>query len=55
MEQYWNLIFVCAYFSVLRECDASEFRCNSGQCIKISDRCNLKADCVDGSDEMNCG
>lgn len=29
--------------------------CDSGQCISITDRCNLKTDCSDLSDEEHCG
>ena len=35
-------------------CAANMFRCNSGQCIPLSDACNRRYDCADGSDEQNC-
>lgn len=31
------------------------FRCNNGQCIDFSERCNAQYDCYDKSDETFCG
>ncbi len=36
-------------------CRDGEFTCKSGQCIPMTQRCNLNLDCVDGSDESDCG
>ena len=36
-------------------CEAIEFRCNNSQCIDIELRCDAKIDCLDASDEGNCG
>ena len=34
----------------------SEFLCADGQaCIDVSRRCDSHPDCVDGSDELDCG
>ncbi|ROT79977.1 mannose-binding protein C-like [Penaeus vannamei] len=38
----------------LSSCPESQFICNSGDCIDHSYRCNLRYDCIDGSDEDNC-
>ncbi|XP_072041321.1 uncharacterized protein [Amphiura filiformis] len=35
-------------------CSKFEFECDSGDCIRSSDRCNQIPDCEDGSDEFNC-
>ena len=37
------------------ECQPSEWRCTSGECIQASERCDRKYDCRDGTDEFNCG
>ena len=36
-------------------CSPNQFRCDSGQCIHQSLRCNRRYDCRDGSDEFHCG
>ena len=37
-------------------CSSVAFRCNNGQCIRSSDRCDGTRDCTDGSDETTgCG
>ena len=33
----------------------SDFRCNDGTCVRSTDACNTYNDCIDGSDEINCG
>ena len=35
-------------------CAADEFLCDTGRCIPISQKCNGRHDCTDGSDEINC-
>ena len=36
-------------------CEADEFQCADGQCIKSTLRCDRKYHCRDGTDEFNCG
>lgn len=38
----------------LSACSSSQFMCSSGQCIAMDRRCNLRHDCIDGSDEDGC-
>lgn len=35
-------------------CKTDEFRCDNGQCIAASQRCDSTSHCKDGSDEWNC-
>ena len=35
-------------------CGDNTFTCGNGDCIDISQRCNLELDCEDHSDELNC-
>ena len=36
-------------------CNSSQFRCNNGECISSTLRCNGNAEeCTDGSDERGC-
>uniref|UniRef100_A0A0N5ABW0 Basement membrane-specific heparan sulfate proteoglycan core protein n=1 Tax=Syphacia muris TaxID=451379 RepID=A0A0N5ABW0_9BILA len=37
-----------------KSCRLNEFRCNSGECIEDTKRCNRHYDCTDGSDEITC-
>lgn len=39
----------------LSSCTETQFICNSGVCIDHANRCNLRYDCLDGSDEDDCG
>lgn len=37
-------------------CDKwKDFACHSGQCIKMEWKCDNENDCLDKSDELNCG
>lgn len=35
-------------------CTKSQFRCSNGECLKPSVQCDGDAQCLDGSDELNC-
>ena len=49
-----KLIYVI-FVTDVAECDGDEWQCVSKQCIPIASRCDVKQDCYDGSDELNCG
>lgn len=36
-------------------CSAKQFSCASGECVHLDHRCDLQRDCLDGSDEKDCG
>lgn len=38
----------------LSKCSSDQFMCNSGSCIEHHQRCNLRYECDDGSDEDDC-
>ena len=37
------------------QCTGSEWQCKNGDCIDRALRCNRVYDCVDGTDEFDCG
>ena len=39
----------------LHACNSQQFACDNAFCIAMEKRCNAKEDCIDGSDEHNCG
>ncbi|ROT79297.1 neurotransmitter gated ion channel [Penaeus vannamei] len=39
---------------LLTVCGEESFPCNDGTCVHMSQRCDLRAHCDDGSDEMEC-
>ena len=47
-------IFFCS-FSVFPDCQLNEFMCDNKRCIDILLICDGKNDCMDESDERNCG
>nr|XP_045599679.1 uncharacterized protein LOC123758956 [Procambarus clarkii] len=38
----------------LSACDDDQYMCRDGECIPSTERCNLRSDCHDGSDEETC-
>ena len=38
-----------------RGCMDDQFRCGSGECIPLTQKCNRRIDCIDQSDEKGCG
>ena len=39
---------------MLTKCNDDQFSCQDGSCIPYSSKCNIRKDCPDGFDELNC-
>ncbi|XP_055952940.1 uncharacterized protein LOC129988691 [Argiope bruennichi] len=39
---------------ISQKCADDEFQCESGECVDLNGRCNMRRDCRDNSDEKNC-
>lgn len=52
MRQQINLLII--EISFVSECAAGEFSCDIERCIPLSERCDNKRDCTDGTDELQC-
>ena len=46
---------ICRIPELPPRCAPYEWQCNNKQCIPIDRRCDVKLDCFDGSDELQCG
>uniref|UniRef100_A0A8D9EVV2 Basement membrane-specific heparan sulfate proteoglycan core protein n=1 Tax=Cacopsylla melanoneura TaxID=428564 RepID=A0A8D9EVV2_9HEMI len=46
------LIYLCVLSA--SACEYDEYRCDTGECIPASQRCDGRTDCVSGSDETGC-
>lgn len=61
-RMYWNVSDrQCGSFGdgilkdlTLTDCSEDEFTCDDGTCQPLKHRCDLKGDCADRSDEVNC-
>ena len=38
----------------LSSCRDDEYTCTDGSCINLTQRCDLRVDCLDSSDEVGC-
>lgn len=50
-----NILSFCDNTENYKKCKTEDFQCKNGRCIPASWRCDGNADCIDNSDEDNCG
>ena len=48
-------LFILYNLDIYQECSDEEFRCDNDMCISTDSVCDGRNDCVDHSDEKNCG
>jgi len=51
------IIYLHSIFSGLKksQCHQNQFQCSTGECVNMDFHCNHQIECMDGSDELNCG
>ena len=55
LDLYTHFILIVGVHDRHTSCSSDDFTCDSGHCVPLSTKCNDYYDCVDGSDEDNCG
>ena len=60
-KNFWKVLYSLIgklstdIYKIMNSCENNEFKCGYGECIAARWVCDGESDCLDSTDEVNCG